>query len=104
VAAPAGAAALSGHTAQGLPVALGAAHRGHRDFRYQARMACSDGSTFTDDAFTDSVRVVRGRFARRVTSDRGAVHTMVSGLIAGRPTEPHQQLRPGYEDELAVGG
>ena len=53
-------AAFAGRTAQGMGVRLGRPHAGSRAFRYQARLSCSDDSTFTDAPFTDQVRVQGG--------------------------------------------
>ena len=73
-----------GRTAQGIQVRLGPLRLSTRAFRYQARMACSDGSTFLDDPFTDQVRVRHGRFASRFVSSGGAVVTTVTGTLRGR--------------------
>ena len=62
---------LKGRTAQGLPVALSAPRSFGRAFRYQATMTCSDGSTFTDDPFTDDVKVSRDGSFRLCPPGRG---------------------------------
>jgi hypothetical protein len=76
---------LKGHTAQGLPVSLSGLHPYGRAFRYQATMSCSDGSSFTDDPFTDDVKVsANGNFHSAYVSDGGATSTHVRGRILGR--------------------
>jgi len=75
---------LRGKTSQGTRVSLGPAGAGGRKFTYQARLRCSDGTTFTDNPFWDLVRIRRGRFRVRFLSDRGATKTIVSGTVRGK--------------------
>ena len=75
---------FQGRTSQGIVVKLGSVHASRRSFRYQARMACSDGSSFLDDPFTDVVAIRRGRFSSRFSSSAGAVLTTVTGTLRGR--------------------
>lgn len=73
-----------GKNAQGLPISLSKPVKGGRRFTYQARMNCSDGSTFVDDPFVDLVAIKRGRFRNRYVSDKGATITNVRGAIKGK--------------------
>ena len=75
--------ALHGKTRQGLSVTLGRPSRGVRSFSYRARLACSDGTSFTDGRFADDVRPRRGAFRVRHSSDGGATKTTVAGSIRG---------------------
>jgi hypothetical protein len=74
----------AGRTTQGIAVHLAAQVKGARWFRYQAKMACNDGSTFTDDYFSDDVSVAHDRFSVRYTSNAGAVTTHVQGVLSGK--------------------
>jgi hypothetical protein len=87
-----------GRTQQGIGVRLGPARGATRAFRYQARMKCSDGSTFTDDAFTDVVRIRRDMFSRSVVSDAGAVHTWVKGTVSGRRAHGTIRITERYSE------
>ena len=79
-----------GHTAQGIRVVLRVTgpgqsrNPGSATFRYRARLECSDGSTFLDRYFTDTVVVHHERFADRYSADRGAVLTWVAGRLQRR--------------------
>lgn len=61
-------------------------------------MSCSDGSTFTDDAFTDLVRIRRSAFSRSVTSNAGAVHTRVTGSLSGRRAHGTIRITERYSE------
>jgi hypothetical protein len=90
---PGGESSMSfrGRTAQGITVRLGPRRAFRRAFRYQARMRCSDGSTFLDRAFTDDVTVRRNRFSSRFSSSGGAVLTRVTGVL--RPPRARGTIR-----------
>ena len=75
---------FQGRTAQGISVRLGPLRASTRAFRYRARMACSDGSSFLDDPFTDDVTIRHDRFSSRFVSSGGAVITTVTGSVHGR--------------------
>jgi hypothetical protein len=73
-----------GKTKQGIAVRLATASKsGARWFRYRAKMACNDGSTFLDDYFSDDVTVKHDRFSASYTSNAGAVTTKVTGALSG---------------------
>jgi hypothetical protein len=76
--------AYTGKTAQGLPVKLSKPVKGGRRFTYQARMQCSDGSTWLDAPFVDLVAIKKGKFRSRYKSDNGATVTNVRGTIKGK--------------------
>jgi hypothetical protein len=93
-----------GHTAQGMTVRLGRERSRTWAFRYQARMRCSDGSTFNDDPFTDTVIVRRGRFSERVNTSRGAVSTRVTGTLHGRTAKGTVRISERYSEVPAANG
>jgi hypothetical protein len=72
-----------GTSHQRLAVRLITTRSGAGSFRYQARLQCSDGSTFTDDAFTDDVTLRHDRFGATVSTSAGAVSTRVTGIVIG---------------------
>jgi hypothetical protein len=75
---------LTGKNAQGLAVTISAAVRGSRTIAYQATMSCSDGTSFTDDRFTDTVKPnSKGSFRVAYSADAGATRTVVKGTISG---------------------
>ena len=70
---------FKGKSKQGLAVSLGPLHRdGTRFFRYQAKMNCSDGTTFTDGVISDQV------------DETGALVTQIRGW---NPSAPVQVIR-----------
>jgi hypothetical protein len=78
---------------------------GSRAFRYQARLACSDDSTFTDAPFTDQVRLRGERFSLSRWTDRGAVHVVLTGVVRGatargtiRITERYSEVPDSHGD------
>ena len=75
--------ALHGRSRQGLSVGLGRPSAGTRSFSYRARLDCSDGTSFTDGRFADTVRPHHGAFTVRHSSDGGATRTTVAGRIRG---------------------
>jgi hypothetical protein len=95
---------FDGRTAQHIAVSLGPLHSGLRAFHYQAKLKCSDGSTFTDDQFTDYVRAAAGHFAARVRTSRGAVVTKVTGSIAGLRASGTIRIVERYSEIPNAGG
>lgn len=96
-AAAGGKRTYKGKTAQGLAVKLAKPTRGGRRFTYQATMACSDGTTFTDLPFVDLVKIRKhGRFSSRFKSDGGATQTDVRGRIAGRRASGTVKINERY--------
>ena len=89
--------AYKGKTAQGLPVSLSKPVKGGRRFTYQATMACSDGTTFTDDPFVDLVTIKRGHFRVRYKSDKGATITNVRGTIKGKRASGTVHITERYD-------
>jgi sugar lactone lactonase YvrE len=95
---------LRGRTAQRLLVTLGPARSGRRTFTYQARLDCSDGTTFTEGRFSDVVRIRGGRFRAVHTSHRGAIRTVVGGRVAGRRAAGRLSIVERYRASLDPAG
>lgn len=75
----------TGRTAQGMVVTLGPPRSYGRTFTYEAALACTDGTRFTDARFLDQVRISRsGHFIARYFADARATVTNVQGHIKGR--------------------
>jgi hypothetical protein len=89
---------FTGVTAQGMPVRLGRLRRDGRTFKYQARLSCSDDSTFTDDPFTDVVRPRRRRFSLSRWTDAGAVHVRLTGVVRGRSAHGTIRITERYSE------
>jgi hypothetical protein len=96
--------ALHGKTRQGFSVTLGRPSRGLRSFSYRARLACSDGTSFTEGRFADDVRPRRGAFRVRHTSDRGATRTTVAGTIRGNHAGGTLRILERYGTGLDASG
>jgi hypothetical protein len=104
-AAPRAGAVFTGVTAQGMAVRLGRLRGTGRAFKYDARLSCSDDSTFTDYPFTDVVRLRAGRFSLRQWTDARAVHVRLTGVVRGtraqgtiRITERYSEVPDGHGD------
>ena len=93
----------TGKTTQGISVRLAKAVKNARWFRYRAKMTCSDGSTFTDDYFSDDVTVTRNRFSLTYTSNAGAITTKVTGTLSGTRASGTVRIIERYS-EVAVNG
>jgi hypothetical protein len=91
---------FKGKSKQGLAVSLGPLHRdGTRYFRYQAKMNCSDGTTFTDGVISDQVIIRRsGRFSDSWSDSRGAFSTSVSGKISGKRASGRLRVKERFSD------
>ena len=87
-----------GKTAQQMAVRLGPLQGQVRTFRYQARLRCSDGSTFTDDPFTDLVRLRRGHFSLSRWTDARAVHVALRGVVRGRTARGTIRITERYSE------
>jgi hypothetical protein len=74
----------TGRTTQRITIRLAAEQASARWFRYRAKMACTDGSTFLDDYFSDDVPVNNNRFSVSDTSNAGAITTKVTGILSGK--------------------
>jgi hypothetical protein len=87
--------ALSGKTSQGIKVSLSPPKSfGGRTITYKATMTCSDGQTFTDDAFSDDVTISKaGHFDLHYTSDAGATLTAVQGAVSSTGRSASGSLR-----------
>jgi hypothetical protein len=96
--APRAGAVFNGRTAQGMAVRLGRLRGKGRAFKYQARLSCSDDSTFTDDPFTDVVRLSGGRFSLRRSTDAGAVHVRLTGVVQGRRAHGTIRITERYSE------
>jgi hypothetical protein len=95
---------LHGKTRQGFSVTLGRPSRGVRSFSYRARLACSDGTSFTEGRFADDVRPRRGAFRLHHTSDRGATRTTVAGTIRGNRAGGTLRILERYGTGLDASG
>jgi hypothetical protein len=93
-----------GKTSQRMGVRLANERSQAWVFRYQARMRCSDGSTFTDDPFADTVIVRRGRFSERVTTSHGAVSTRVAGTVGRRVATGTIRISERYSEVPTANG
>jgi hypothetical protein len=91
-------AVFTGLTAQGMAVRLGRLHGAGRAFKYRARLSCSDDSTFTDDPFTDMVRLRRRRFSLSRWTDAGAVHVRLTGVVRGRTARGTIRITERYSE------
>jgi hypothetical protein len=94
---------LRGRSRQGFVVTIGRARSGRRTFTYQARLTCSDGTTFTEGRFSDSVRR-RGRFRVGHSSHRKAIKTLVSGVISSRRASGKLSIVERYRASLDPAG
>lgn len=94
---PAG-AVFTGTTAQRMAVRLGPQHGKLRAFRYQARLRCSDDSTFTDAPFTDLVRLRGGRFSLSRWTDAHAVHVILTGVVRGHSAHGTIRITERYSE------
>ena len=95
---------LRGRSRQGLVVTIGRARSGRRTFTYQARLTCSDGTTFTEGRFSDEVRPRRGRFRVGHSSHRKAIKTAVSGVISRRRASGKLSIVERYRASLDPAG
>ena len=95
---------LRGRSRQGLVVTIGRARSGRRTFTYQARLTCSDGTTFTEGRFSDSVRPRLGRFRVVHISHRKAIRTTVSAVISGRRASGRLSIVERYRASLDPAG
>lgn len=91
-------AVFVGKTAQAKAVRLGPLRGKVRPFRYQARLSCSDDSTFTDNPFTDLVRLRRGHFSLSRWTDAHAVHVLLNGVISGRNAHGTIRITERYSE------
>ena len=91
---------LKGKSKQGLAVSLGTLHRdGTRIIRYQAKMSCSDGTTFTDGVISDQVTIRRsGRFSDSWSDSKGAFSTSISGHIVGNSVSGRLRVKERFSD------
>ncbi|HEX4106753.1 MAG TPA: hypothetical protein VHX88_01380 [Solirubrobacteraceae bacterium] len=91
---------FSGTNAQGIAVALSAPNRhGTRNFTYQAKMTCSDGSTYEDYSFTDAVTLnVHGNFRDARSTNAGAIQTVVRGAVSGRRATGEMRIVEFFSD------
>jgi hypothetical protein len=96
---------FTGLTAQRMPVRLGRPRGTGRIFKYQARLSCSDDSTFTDYPFTDVVRLRAARFSLSRWTDARAVHVRLTGIVRGdsargtiRITERYSEVPDAHGD------
>jgi hypothetical protein len=96
--APGADAVFTGRTGQGKAVRLGRLRGKSRVFKYQARLSCSDDSTFTDDPFTDVVRLHGRRFSLRRSTDAGAVHVRLTGVLQGRRAHGTIRITERYSE------
>ena len=81
-----------------MAVRLGPLHGRLRAFRYQARLRCSDGSTFTDVPFTDQVRLRGDRFSLSRWTDARAVHVIVTGVVRERRAHGTVRITERYSE------
>jgi hypothetical protein len=92
-----------GKTRQGIAVRLAAQTGSTRWFRYRATLTCNDGSTFTDDYFSDDVPVKHNRFTVADSSNGGAITTRVTGTLTGTRASGTLRIIERYS-EVAVNG
>jgi hypothetical protein len=97
-AAPRADAVFTGVTAQGMAVRLGPQRRVGRTFKYQARLRCSDDSNFTDDPFTDIVRLHGRRFSLSRSTDADAVHVRLTGVAGDRTAHGTIRITERYSE------
>jgi hypothetical protein len=97
---------FKGKSKQGLAVSLGFLHRdGTRIFRYQAKMTCSDGTTFTDGVISDQVTIRRsGRFNDAWSDSKGAFSTTISGRIVGNSASGRLRVKERFSDTPDASG
>ena len=97
---------FTGKSKQGLTVSLGPLHRdGTRIVRYQAKMSCSDGTTFTDGVISDQVTIRRsGRFSDAWSDSKGAFSTSINGKIVGNTVSGRQRVQERFSDTPDANG
>jgi hypothetical protein len=97
---------FKGKSKQGLAISLGPLHRdGTRIVRYQAKMSCSDGTTFTDGVISDQVTISRtGRFSDSWSDSRGAFSTSISGRIVGNKVSGRLRVQERFSDTPDASG
>ena len=97
---------FKGKSKQGLAINLGPLHRdGTRIVRYQAKMSCSDGTTFTDGVISDQVTISRsGRFSDSWSDSKGAFSTSISGHIVGKTVTGRLRVQERFSDTPDTNG